>query len=286
MEPFGGETLADVVAALPSACEGTRTLPAALRFGLETARLDLDGRRRGVPLLGTEGEVSVNATIGAASDERAADAARRAVDEGFGCVKLKVGMAGSTAAEAQRVRLVRDAIGPATLLRLDANGAWEVDEAVAAIRAVERFGIELVEQPVARLADLARVRRTVGVPIAADEAVTSAIAAEEILRAEAADLLVVKPAVVGGLSEGRRILALAPGIVTTTVESGVGVAAALHLAATIEAPQRHCGLATVPLLADGLVGASISVVGGRMRVPDGPGLGVTPRAEALTWQAA
>jgi L-alanine-DL-glutamate epimerase-like enolase superfamily enzyme len=227
--------------------------------------------------------VPVNATVARPDAAEAAEAARRAVAAGFGCVKLKVGVAASAAAEIERIAMVRDAIGPGVALRLDANGAWGVDDAIAILRAAARFDLDLVEQPVAvdDLDGLARVHRECGVPIGADEAVTDLAAAEAILRLEAADVLVVKPMPVGGLRAARRIVELArdAGVgatVTTTLETGVGVAAALHLAATLPPPIRPCGLATLPLLASALladgVGACRSeVVGAGGELPPRPG---------------
>jgi O-succinylbenzoate synthase len=186
------------------------------------------------------------------------------------------------------VAAVRDAAGPRVALRIDANGAWDVDTAIAMINAMEPYGIELVEQPVAAadVAGLRRVRDAVSVPVAADEAVTDAASAERLLAEGAADVLVVKPAVVGGLREARRIIELASvygadAVVTSAFEAGPGVAAALHLAATLPRPARACGLATLELLADDLIERGPPVVDGRMVVPSGAGAGVTIDRAAL-----
>ena len=173
---------------------------------------------------------------------------------------------------------VRQALGPDVRLRIDANGAWGVEQAIRAVRELEEYDLEMVEQPVAAgdLPGLARVRAAVDVPIAADEDVTNVEAAERVLEAGAADVLVVKPMVVGGLHPARRIIDLAAVkvVVTTTIDAGIGTAAALHLAATLPPGGPACGLATGSLLTADLITRPLVARCGRMGLPDGPGLGV------------
>jgi o-succinylbenzoate synthase len=267
---------------------------AATAFGLETAAFDVLAQAANLPLsqwLATNlinspdhsatKTVPVNATIGQPQQQAASEAARQAVAAGFRCVKLKVGMAATVAGEVARVGAVRQAIGPLVKLRLDANGGWTVPQAVETLKALEQFDLELVEQPVAPvdLAGMARVRREVTIPLAADEPVTSLEAARAIIRAESADCLVIKPMVVGGLRVGLEIMELARAaglgcFVTTTIDSGVGIAAALHLAANLLEPIPYCGLATASLLTGTLVKQVPLVEGGRMAVPRKPGLGM------------
>lgn len=258
---------------------------AAVRCALDAALHDVLGRASGRPaaaLLARTARpaVSVNATVAAAGTKEAAAAAAAARDAGFRCVKLKVGMAPDAAAERARVAAVRSALGAEVALRLDANGAWSVAQAVRTIRALEPYGIELVEQPVppGDPASLRAVREAVAVPVAADEDITSEAAARRVLEAGAAAVLVVKPTVVGGLRAGQRIAAMAAeagaaALVTTALEAGVGTAAALHLAAALPEGSPACGLATLPLLAVSLVAAPPAVREGTMLLP-GPGLGV------------
>lgn len=259
---------------------------AAVACGLDTAALDALARGRGVPLArllvdDAAGVVPVNATVATPSVDGAVAAARRAVEAGFGTVKLKVAVVGSPAAEEERVAAVRAAIGRGVRLRLDANGAWTPEEAFAALRRLVRYDLELVEQPVpaADLAGLARVRRAVDVPIAADEAATTLDAVRRIIATGAADAIVVKPMVAGGLRPARRIIeeAVDAGlrvVVTTTIDAGVGVAAALHLAATLPRPIPACGLATAGLLVTDLLARPPRVEQGTMPLPAAPGLGV------------
>ena len=266
---------------------------AAVRCGLDTAVCDVLARADAVPLAvwlhrQASESVPVNATIALADTASAAEAAARARASGFRCVKLKVGMAGSVKAECQRVAAVREAAGTGMKLRLDANGAWGVEQAIDAITALEPYGIEFVEQPVAcgDVEALGRVRAAVGTPIAADEEVTGVAAAARVLRAGAAQVLVIKPMVVGGLRPARVIIERAQAygvscIVTTTLDTGIGTAAALHLAATLSAPVRACGLATGGLLTADLLTTPLTVRGGRMQRPGGDGLGVRLDEQAV-----
>ncbi len=259
---------------------------AAVACAVDTALLDLRGRHAGRPaaaLLGGQPgrAVPVNATIGQPDAGAAAEAAGRAIAEGFGCVKLKTGLGLPAGAELARIAQVRAAIGPHAALRLDANGAWAPDEAIAILRAAEPYGIELVEQPVPAedLEGLTRVRASCGVPVAADEAACTLEQAQRVLRAEAADALIVKPMAAGGLRAGRQIVDLAVqaglrAIVTTTIDSSVGIASALHLAAALPDPLPACGLATGLLLAGDLARPRLLPQRGTMTVPDAPGLGV------------
>ena len=139
-------------------------------------------------------------------------------------------------------------------------------------KALESYSIELVEQPVAcgDVESLRRVRAAVRTPIAADEDVDSVAAAERVLGAGAAQVLVIKPMVVGGLRPARQIIERAQTqgvscIVTTTLDAGIGIAAALHLAATLPSPGLACGLATGALLTTDLLTTPLTVRDGRMR---------------------
>lgn len=273
----------------------TRPGAPAASCACDLAWHDLLGQARGLPaarLLGGDAtRVPVNATIGGNIPAAAATAAREAVAAGFDCIKLKVAV-GTHADDVARVAAVRDAIGPRTRLRLDANGGWTPNAAIAAIARLERYDLELVEQPTPAddLVGLARVRRAAATPIAADEAVRDLDSARRIAALGAADLLVIKPMVVGGLRAGKAILDLAASaglgaLVTTTVDFGIGIAGALHLAACLAPPARHCGLATANLLVTDLTHGQPPVRDGAMPVPTTPGLGVTVD-EALARQYA
>jgi o-succinylbenzoate synthase len=230
--------------------------------------------------------VPVNATIASRSLEAAAAAALVARVAGFGCVKLKVGMEAAVADEVERVAAVREVLGAEIKLRLDANGAWDEATAIEGIRALEGYDIELIEQPVPAydLEALGRVRAAVTTAIAADEAVGDyASAARAIAHA---DVLVLKPMRLGGISTASYVArhAAASGldaIVTTTIDTGVATALALHLAATLPDENRAHGLATASLLESDLLVRPLAVERGYMRLPLDAGLGVELDEAAL-----
>jgi O-succinylbenzoate synthase len=199
--------------------------------------------------------VPVNVTVPATDPDRA-----HAIVTAGGCrtAKVKVAERGQTLADdLARVEAVRDALGPDGLVRVDANGAWDVDEAVRAIAALDRAagGLEYVEQPVMDVEDLALVRRRVAVPIAADESIRRAEDPYRVRDLEAADVAVLKVQPLGGVRACLRIaedIGL-PVVVSSAVESSVGIAAGVALAAALPELHHACGLATVQLLTDDVV---------------------------------
>ncbi|HEX9504610.1 MAG TPA: enolase C-terminal domain-like protein [Acidimicrobiia bacterium] len=183
---------------------------------------------------------------------------------GFSAVKVKVG----APADVDVVAAVRDVIGPRVALRIDVNGAWDVETAIDMIRMLARYDLELVEQPVASLDGLARVRRAVQVPIAADECVRSLADARRLHELDAADVVVLKQQPLGGV---RAALAIAdaagvPAIVSSMMETSVGIAAGLALAAALPDLPFACGLATVSMLAGDVVVDAPQPIDGMMRV--------------------
>lgn len=174
-----------------------------------------------------------------------------------GCRTVKVKVADpsqSLADDTARVAAVRGALGAEGRIRVDANGAWTVDEAERAIHAFAEYDLEYVEQPCASVEELAEVRRRVkymGVPIAADESVRKADDPLAVARAGAADILIVKAAPLGGVNAALRIVEQAglPVVVSSALDTSVGIGMGLALAAAIPALDFDCGLATASLLA-------------------------------------
>ncbi|MGH3322299.1 MAG: o-succinylbenzoate synthase [Streptosporangiaceae bacterium] len=193
-------------------------------------------------------QVPVNVTVPAVDPERAAD-----IVTASGCrtAKVKVAERGqSLRDDLMRVEAARDAIGTEGRIRVDVNGRWDVDEAVHAIGELHRFGLEYVEQPCATLDEMAALRRRIDVPIAADESIRKAADPLRVRAAEAADIVVLKVQPLGGV---RPALAVAeacglPAVVSSAVETSVGIAAGLALAAALPSLPYACGLATVQLL--------------------------------------
>ena len=234
--------------------------------------------------------VPVNALITSSDPVLAQSRAAVAARAGFGTIKLKVGVLSSLDAERERVAAVREAIGPAVKLRLDPNGAWTEAQAIAAIRAFQGYDIEYVEQPVAPgdLESLARVQAAVDTPIAADEDAADLAATERIVAAGAARVLVLKPQRLGGLRPCLEIVHAAEDaglscVITTSIESGIGVAAALHLAASLPGHGLAHGLATSDFLASDLITPHLEVSNGALHLPDAPGLGVGLHASAANY---
>jgi o-succinylbenzoate synthase len=222
-------------------------------------------------------------------DERPEIVAREAsaaIAEGYRTVKIKVG---ALALELDEVRVaaVRDAVGGEATIRLDANGGWKEREAEEAIARLAPYRIELLEQPVeARdLGGLARLSAMSPIPIAADEALAGGYAVDEIFTRDAASVLVLKPAALGGLRASQRIAARAREagwgvVVTSALDSAVGLAAALQLAAALPGPHLAAGLATGALLDCDLAEAP-TPSRGTLSMPDGSGIGVAPLRDCL-----
>jgi o-succinylbenzoate synthase len=278
LAPYDGVSLPEVAAALSA---GDSSQPHA-RAAEEMARLDLDARREGRPL-GEPGAdaIPVNRTLPAGPPAEVVRAAREGLRAGFACFKLKVGLPD----DGERVRCVREAIGPWPALRLDANGAWSVDEAIERIRVLEPYDLQMVEQPCPTLEELAQVRPRVGVPLAADEPVRSAADVRAAADLRACEVVNVKLAGSGGFGAAREALREADrrglrAYLSSTLDGPWGIAAALQLAAS-ERVALACGLATLELFDARIARALPPPRGGLMAVPQGPGLGVQVDDEAL-----
>ena len=290
LEPYDGIALATVRAALDvyvevvgdleegavlEACRAERDLPHALA-AVDLALWDLAGRRAGrsvAQLISVEAarSIPVNATIDASDRASAAGAAAAAGQAGFDTIKVKVGVGD----DAGRLAAVRAAAGRGVAIRVDANGAWEVDEAVANLHALAPVGLELAEEPVHGVEALRAVRAEVDVALAMDETAVEPGAVDS----GATDAVCLKIARCGGISGVLRdaAAARAAGAVpylASTFDGPVGIAAAVHAAAGLTAggAMPAHGLATLGVFAD--PGERLRAVRGAIRVPSGPGLGV------------
>lgn len=259
------------------ACRRAEDLPVALA-AIDLALWDRAGRLRGKPVAwlltdSPAARVGVNATLTALDRAGVAEQAAAAVQAGFECVKVKVGVGD----DAGRVAAARAAAGPEVALRLDANGAWSVEDAVRAIDALSPAGLELVEEPVHGLRAVREVRERVAVRVAIDET-----AAEHgALGAGVADAVCLKISRCGGISSllAAATLVRASGAevyLASTLDGPVGIAAAIHAAAALASrgPVPHCGLATLGLFED--LENPLPVRGGQIDLPTGAGLGVDP----------
>jgi len=306
---FGLETAAETVAALERIAAGlvgcaADDLDAALDAALPLAKgarsaqaaadaalYDLTAREAGVPVAALldpapRERVALSALIAGNDAATAATDARRTLRRGFRTLKLKL-FSRDPARDEERVAAVREAVGAGVKLRLDANGAWTEAVAHEAVARLARFEIELIEQPVdaADVAGLARVRAASPIPVAADEAVRDEDAAAHLLDAGAADVLVLKPAALGGLRAAGHIARRARRagcdiLVTSFLDSSLGIAAAVHLAAALPESPFAAGLATAERLRDDLA-APLDIRDGAIAVPRASGLGIAPDAAAL-----
>lgn len=253
-----------------------------MRWALETALVDLDARRRGVPLASLFGATSlsvpVNAAIGPLDDACAARAAAAAA-RGFSVAKIKVGLLGVDE-ELARLRAVVDAAGGRLRLRLDANRAWDGDDAWRFLSAIADLPIDGVEEPLAAptLDGLARLQAAVPFALAVDESLAQ-LGAGALFASRAVQRLVLKPARVGGVLRALTFARLAQAagmevVVTSVVDSAIGVAAAAHLAAAIAPVVAH-GLATSDWLVED-VAPALPIRDGCLILPNAPGLGIAP----------
>ena len=194
-------------------------------------------------------EIPVNVTVPAVGPIQAHAHVTRS---GCQTAKVKVAEVGqSLADDIARVEAVRDALGPTGQVRVDANGAWTVDEAVDALKRLDAFELEYAEQPVRTLEEMAALRKRIDVRLAADESVRTAEDPMRVAGLEAADIVVLKVQPLGGV---RRCLAVAeacglPVVVSSAIETSVGLAAGVALAAALPELPFACGLGTMQLLA-------------------------------------
>ena len=230
--------------------------------------------------------IPVNVTVPAVGPERAAEIVR--ASSGCRTAKVKVSEAGqSEDDDLARVAAVRDALGPGGKVRVDANGGWDVDTAVRMTRLLDAAadGLEYVEQPCSTVEELAAVRRRVDVPVAADESIRRAEDPLRVARMGAADIAVLKVAPLGGVAACLRIAEQIglPVVVSSALETSVGLAAGVALAAALPDLPYACGLATLQLLDGDVTSRPFTVVDGKLDVrrPE-PDLAETARGDKAT----
>jgi o-succinylbenzoate synthase len=260
----------------------------AARGAVACALHDLAAQAAGVPLgtllapdtVGRPGRVRVNAIVSGTTCEAAAAQARSLHAAGFRSFKLKLGSA-PLRHDLARIAAVRAALGDGVRIRADANGAWSESEASCAVELLADSQLEWIEQPVASeaLPALARLRARSPTPIAADESASSEAGARAVIAAGAADVLVLKPAALGGVAAAARVARRARSaglgvVVTSLLDSAIGVYAAAHLAASLpDTPD--AGLATGELFEHD-VARTPSCEPGWLALPARAGLGLSP----------
>lgn len=289
----GGATIAAVVAELEALgeegpdtdvlAERAAGLSAPARCAVRTALDDLERRAQGDPVASEKPRYArCNATLVAGEPAAVAADAERWSAAGFSTFKLKLG-AGD---DVGQVRAVRAAIDPMARIRVDANGAWSLEEASTVLAAIEPFDVELVEQPVASLEEMAELARRTEIPLAADESVANRAEAERARELGACALVGVKLSKVGGRAEAEAIAEVLPTYLSSALDGPVGIAAAVELAARGEVhrpfdePLAH-GLATQRLFASTIAAVECQLFDDVLQMPRGPGLGVEIDESAL-----
>ena len=210
--------------------------------------------------------IPVNVTVPAVGPEQARQIVSRS---GCRTAKVKVAEPGQPeSADIDRVAAVRDAIGPDGRVRVDANGGWSVSQAARMLTALAEFGLEYAEQPCRTLPELAELRRQVSVPLAADESIRRADDPLKVRAAGAADIVVLKAQPLGGVASALRIAAACglPAVVSSAVDTSVGLAAGVALAAALPELPFACGLATMSLLSGDVTAEPLTESGGALPV--------------------
>jgi O-succinylbenzoate synthase len=210
--------------------------------------------------------IPVNVTVPATSPERA-----RRIVAAAQCrtAKVKVAERGQTESDdIARVEAVRDALGPDGKIRVDANGGWDVGQAARMLRQLGRFGLEYAEQPCATLEELAELRKRVDIPLAADESIRKAEDPVRVRAAGAADIVVLKVQPLGGVRAALQVAEACglPVVVSSAIDTSVGLAAGVALAAALPELAYACGLATMSLLAGDVTGDPLTQTGGELPV--------------------
>jgi muconate cycloisomerase len=259
-------------------------LSAPARCAALTALLDLRGKRvvaEGVSPAREAPPVECNATLVAGDPAAVAEDARRWAEKGYTTFKLKLG-AGD---DVGQVRAVREALGPAARIRVDANAAWPVATAKRLLAELEQFDLELAEQPAATLEELAQVAGATAIPIAGDESVESRGDAERAVRLGACQIAGLKLSKVGGPEAAIEIAEVLPSFVSSALDGPVGIAAAAQVAQTLDqaagGTRLAHGLATQRLFASTIAAVECELSDGALHLPPGPGLGIEIDEAAL-----
>ena len=262
----------------------TAELPASTRFGFELMLADLASQTATLSLcdwLSASAckSLPINAFL-TGEIEKIVDQIDRKLGAGFQTFKLKL-LGADLQADLDRVRAVRAKLGPDPRLRLDANRGLTFDQALRLFDELAQFGIEYVEEPLCEsdLEHLPELVAQVGIKIALDETVTNRQLWETLLQSGAVKVVVLKPTLVGGMAPAFELAGLARScgakvVITTMVESGIGTAGCLHLAAALGGDEIAHGLDTLSLLQDDLLVGRLSSSDGRLNVPTKSGLGV------------
>ena len=288
----GGTGLSKVVRELEAWAnhQSDAALSAPALCAVATARADLLGRRAGTGGAAVDEAVACNATLVAGEPRAVAAAAEHWAADGFTTFKLKLGVESvknlveqgkrQTRGDVEQVRAVREALGPSMRIRVDVNAAWDLETAKKRLGALVSFEIELAEQPVATLEEMAELADATSIPLAGDESVASLAEAERAAALGACAYTGIKLSKVGGPEAALAIADVLPAYITSALDGPVGIAAAARVAQAVGGPLAH-GLATQRLFAETIAAVECELRGRMLHLPPGPGLGVEIDEEAL-----
>lgn len=296
----GGVALARVVEELEGWAErqATEGLSVPSLCAVRTAEADLLGRRQGDQSGGGDEAVPCNATLVAGEPKAVAANAERWARVGFTTFKLKLGAESAKnlveqgksrtrVSDVEQVQAVREAVGPEARIRVDVNAAWDLETAKGRLGELEPFGVELAEQPVETLEEMAELAASTSIPLAADESVASLEEAERAAAMGACAYTGIKLSKVGGPEAALQIADVLPAFITSALDGPVGIAAAaqvaLSLAETTHPERLHLahGLATQRLFTETIASVECELRDGLLHLPPGPGLGVEIDEDAL-----
>lgn len=279
--PADPEALTQIIGDL----ENKLSAPPSVLFGFEMLLGDLAGKKRDLSLSNwfcgnAIRDVAVNAILsGSPEDIQRELVAKTAKD--FRSYKIKID-AGGIKPALEKIKAVRKSVADDVMIRLDLNRGLDFEDAVSLLNQTKEFGIEYVEEPLKEptTQGLMALREKTGLRIALDETVAEAERFYDLLNSKACDVIVLKPMVLGGISKSIRLCEISAAhglktVITSTLESGVGVTACLHVAAILRDHILACGLDTLGLFQDSIINENLPIVRGHMNVPEGPGLGVT-----------
>jgi L-alanine-DL-glutamate epimerase-like enolase superfamily enzyme len=296
----GGVGLTEVVRELEGWAEdqATEGLSAPSLCAVTMAQADLLGRRQGDQGGRPDEAVPCNATLVADEAQAVAADAERWAADGFTTFKLKLGaesvkspleadFSQTRVGDVEQVRAVREAVGPEARIRVDVNAAWDLETAKKRLGELEPYGIELAEQPVETLEEMAELAAATSIPLAADESVASREEAERAASMGACAYTGIKLSKAGGPEAALAIADVLPAFITSALDGPVGIAAgaqvALSLAETTHPERLHLahGLATQRLFTETVASVECELRDGMLHLPSGPGLGVEIDEEAL-----
>ena len=260
------------------------------KAGVEIALYDLLGKMLNVPLYNLWGgkcreNVPIKRMVGIASPDTMASKASDLVNQGYHHLKVKIGK--DPKGDIDRIRAVREAVGPRAAICVDANQGYTVMDAITTLRAIERYDITLAEQPIRSddLEGLVLVRKAIGIAIEVDESVRGLSDALNIIRLGAADFISLKPFKMGGFRVLRKILALCEAanvkcLVGTTPGSRLVEAANVHFIVSSPYIDVACEIGEfIRMQNDPVTG--LEVANGAAKIPSGPGLGINLNLGAL-----